>query len=120
MNCLRPEYEKCLVSLSPGGGDATELREFNSRTLKFVEVGFNLPTSKMGVSWIDENNVYVGTDFGPDSMTDSGYPRIQKIWKRGTPLSEAKIVLEADKKSVAAYAYRMVTDSGNIDLLVES
>ena len=28
--------------------------------------------------------VYVGTDFGPGSLTDSGYPRIVKRWKRGT------------------------------------
>ncbi len=120
MNCLQPEYEKCLVSLSPGGGDAHELREFNSRTLQFVGVGFNLPTSKMSVSWIDEDHLFVGTDFGPDSMTDSGYPRIQKIWQRGQSLSEAKVVLKANKKSVAAYATHMVTSTGNIDLLVES
>lgn len=120
MNCLQPEYEKCLVSLSPGGGDASELREFNSRTLQFVGVGFNLPTSKMSVSWIDEDHLFVGTDFGPDSMTDSGYPRIQKIWQRGKSLSEAKVVLTANKKSVAAYATHMLTSTGNIDLLVES
>lgn len=120
MSCLQPEYEKCLVSLSPGGGDAHELREFNSRTLLFVGVGFNLPTSKMSVSWIDEDHLFVGTDFGPDSMTDSGYPRIQKVWQRGQSLSEAKVVLKANKKSVAAYATHMVTSTGNIDLLVES
>jgi len=120
MDCLQPAYEKCLVSLSPGGSDAHELREFNSRTLNFVGVGFNLPTAKMNVSWIDEDHVFVGTDFGPDSMTDSGYPRIQKVWQRGTPLSEAKTVIQANKKSVAAYATRMATETGNIDLVVES
>jgi prolyl oligopeptidase PreP (S9A serine peptidase family) len=31
-----------------------------------------------------------GTDFGPGSMTDSGYPRIIKRWKRGTPLAAAR------------------------------
>lgn len=120
MDCLQPAYEKCLVSLSPGGGDAHELREFDTKTLKFVDVGFNLPTAKMNVSWIDEDHLFVGTDFGPDSMTNSGYPRIQKVWQRGTPLSEAKVVLEANKKSVSAYATRMVTETGDIDLLVES
>jgi len=120
MDCLQPTYDKCLVSLSPGGGDARELREFNAKTLKFVAEGFNLPTAKMNVSWIDEDHLFVGTDFGPDSMTDSGYPRIQKVWQRGTPLSEAKVVLEANKKSVSASATRMVTETGDIDILVES
>jgi len=120
MSCLAPENEKCLVNLSPGGRDASELREFNSKTLKFTEFGFNLPTSKMNVSWIDEDHVYVGTDFGPESMTDSGYPRIQKIWKRGSKLSDAKTILEVPKKSVSAFAYRLKSDKGDIDLLVDS
>jgi prolyl oligopeptidase len=120
MNCLAPEYEQCLVNLSPGGSDASELREFNSKTLKFSEFGFNLPTAKMRVSWIDEDHVYVGTDFGPESMTDSGYPRIQKIWKRGSKLSDAKTILEVPKKSVAGAAYRIRSDKGDIDILVDS
>ena len=31
--------------------------------------------------------MYVFTDFGAGSMTSSGYPRIVKEWKRGTPLA---------------------------------
>ncbi len=37
------------------------------------------PTS----TWVDDDTIYVGTDFGPGSMTDSGYPRIIKRWRRG-------------------------------------
>lgn len=120
MNCLAPENEMCLVNLSPGGSDASELREFNSKTLKFTEFGFNLPTAKMNVSWIDQDHVYVGTDFGPESMTDSGYPRIQKIWKRGSKLADAKTILEVPKKSVSVFAYRIKSDKGDIDILVDS
>lgn len=37
----------------------------------------------------------VGTDFGGDgkSLTDSGYPRVVKSWKRGTPIEEAEVHL---------------------------
>ena len=38
------------------------------------------------VAWRDEDTLWVGTDFGAGSLTTSGYPRIVKLWKRGTPL----------------------------------
>ena len=45
-NCLYPEYRHCLVSLSDGGADAVVTREFDMRTLRFVEDGFILPEAK--------------------------------------------------------------------------
>src|SRR5690348_8404982 len=66
--CMKPEYVHCLVSLSPGGGDAVEVREFNLPGKTFVKGGFFLPVAKTEVSWIDADHVYVGTDFGPGSM----------------------------------------------------
>ena len=44
--------------------------------------------------WIDIDHVFVATDFGEGTMTDSGYPRIVKRWARGTPLESAEVVLE--------------------------
>lgn len=102
---LPPKHERALVYLSRGGKDATVVREFNMITKEFVKDGFVLPEAKSGLAWVDENTVFVGTDFGPGSMTDSGYARITKIWKRGTPLSEAKIVLEARTTDMSAYSY---------------
>jgi prolyl oligopeptidase len=94
VDCLKPKYERCLVSLSPGGGDAVEVREFDIPTKSFVKDGFRIPVAKTQAGWIDENSLYVATDFGPGSMTDSGYPRIVKEWQRGTPLSAAHVVYE--------------------------
>ncbi len=56
--------------------------------------GFVLPEAKSEVEWRDRDTIYVGTDFGPGSMTDSGYPRIVKRWSRGTPLAQAVTVFE--------------------------
>jgi prolyl oligopeptidase len=75
-DCLRPDYRHCLVSLSRGGADADVVREFDLKTRAFVANGFVLPESKTSVGWIDADNVYVATDFGPGSMTRSSYPRI--------------------------------------------
>ncbi|MDH5540002.1 MAG: S9 family peptidase, partial [Rhizobacter sp.] len=99
--CLSPEYRRCLLSLSRGGADAAVLREFDTRSKRFVEGGFSLPEAKSEVEWIDLDTVYVGTDFGPGSLTDSGYARIIKRWQRGTPLSQATLVFEGQTKDVA-------------------
>jgi prolyl oligopeptidase len=101
-DCLGPEYRRCLVRLSRGGADATVVREFDTVDKTFVTGGFALPEAKTYVEWIGADAIYVGTDFGPGSMTDSGYPRIVKRWKRDQPLAEAELVFEAEKQDVAA------------------
>jgi prolyl oligopeptidase len=120
MNCLPPEERQCFVSLSIGGGDAVEIREFDAEALRFVENGFFLPEAKQNIAWIDGDTVFVGTDFGPNSRTESGYPRIVKRWKRGTPLSSAETIYEGASSSVSSSARRIRTESGNIDLVEES
>jgi prolyl oligopeptidase len=101
--CYGPRYERCLLNLSRGGADAVVVREFDTRAKRFVEGGFALPEAKASVEWIDEDTVYVATDFGPGSMTDSGYPRVIKRWRRGQPLAEAVTVFEAQPKDVSAF-----------------
>ena len=103
-DCLAPDYNRCLISVSRGGADAKVTREFDIAKREFVKDGFYLPEAKSQLDWVDINTVYVGTDFGPDSMTRSGYARIIKRWKRGTPISEAQFVYEAKESDVAAFA----------------
>ena len=93
-DCLKPKYQRCLIALSPGGSDADVTREFDLTTKQFVQDGFFRPEAKGGLSWIDDNTVYVFTDFGPGTLTSSGYPNIVKEWKRGTPLAAAKPIYE--------------------------
>ena len=99
---LAPAHRRCLLRLSRGGADANVVREFDSVDKAFVAGGFELPEAKSEVDWIDADTLYVGTDFGPGSMTDSGYPRIVKRWQRGTPLADAVTVFEGEKADVAA------------------
>lgn len=100
-SCLEPEYVRCLVRLSRGGSDAVEVREFDLTTRRFIEGGFFLPEAKQDISWIDRDNVLVATDFGPGSMTSSGYARQAKRWRRGTPLSAARLLFEGDTSDVS-------------------
>ncbi len=105
-NCLRPDYSRCLINLSRGGADAVVVREYDLETKQFVEGGFYLPEAKTNVSWIDKDTLFVGTDFGAESMTDSGYPMISKRWRRGTPLASAQTVFSGEKQDVAVGTYR--------------
>ena len=106
---LYPDFNICLLYLSRGGADATIVKEFNLKTKKFIENGFQLPEAKQDVSWIDTNSIFVDTDFGKGTMTTSGYPRISKIWKRGTPLSAAKTILVGDTTDVGVTGFTINT-----------
>jgi prolyl oligopeptidase len=87
--CLYPGDRFCLLSLSAGGEDATTLREFDLKQRGFVSGGFSSPRAKQSVAWLDKNTLVLGRDWGPGTMTASGYPSIIKIWKRGQPLDQA-------------------------------
>lgn len=101
-DCLPPKYDLCLLRLSRGGRDAAVYREFKISEKKFVEGGFYLPEAKSQVSWLDENTLVVGTNWGEGSLTKSGYPRIAKVWRRGTPLSSAVKIFEGQEEDVSA------------------
>jgi prolyl oligopeptidase len=96
-----PEYRRALVSLSRGGADANVVREFDLLDKRFVEGGFSLPEAKSRVTWVDTDTLFVATDFGPGSLTDSGYPRIIKRWQRGQPLAAAAVVFEGEPSDVS-------------------
>jgi len=102
---LYPDYNLYMVRLSRGGGDAVVMREFDVNTKHFVKDGFYLPEAKGSVSWKDENTLIVSTDFGEGTTTESGYPRISKLWKRGTELSKAETLFEGKVTDVGVWSY---------------
>ncbi|MXP10492.1 prolyl oligopeptidase family serine peptidase [Pseudoblastomonas halimionae] len=107
-NCLAPEYTRCLVSISPGGTDADVVREFDLTTGTFVEGGFTLPQAKSNVAWFDEDTLFVGTDEGEGSLTDSGYPRLVKVWKRGTDFADATQIAEGEQADVSISGFSVL------------
>jgi prolyl oligopeptidase len=76
------------------------VREFDMETRSFLVDGFELAEAKSRVSWEDHDTVLVGTDFGPGSLTDSGYPRVLKRWRRGQPLTEATTLFTGSPEDV--------------------
>jgi len=113
--CLPPALNTCMIALSDGGEDATVMREFDTSTLGFVEGGFVIDEkSQGGVSWIDEDTLLVGRDFGEGTLTESEYPFTSRIWKRGTPLSEAKEIFRGQPSDVWAGASLLRDATGTI------
>jgi prolyl oligopeptidase len=96
-----PYFDRCLVKLSPGGGDAAEVREYDPQTRRFVSGGFTLPVAKSDAEYLSPDAVLIATDFGPGSMTPSSYPRIVKLWHRGEPLASARTVFEGHPDDMA-------------------
>ncbi len=113
LRCLYPGDRLCLVSLSAGGEDADTLREFDLKTGDFVPNGFTLSRSKQDVAWVDKDDLLVARDWGPGTMTKSGYPFVVKQWKRGTPLDSAKEIFRGAETDVSASAFTLHDAQGN-------
>jgi len=106
LNCLYPGDSVCMAGLSAGGEDADTQREFDLRTGKFVEGGFILPKGKQRVAWLDKDTLIVAREWGPGTMTNSGYPFVVKLWKRGQPLDQAtEIYRGKDTDEVGSSGY---------------
>ena len=119
--CLAPELEHCMVQLSDGGKDAVVRREFNRRTKTFVpasEGGFVTEESKGTVDWLDTDTLVIGVDFGEGSLTDSGYPRIAKLWRRGTSLDDAVTLGEGEQTDVGYWPGVFELSDGRREVVV--
>lgn len=94
--CLAPDYNRCLISLSPDGADDAAIREFDLEAGKFVEDGFQIPASRSMASWFGKDQLLImhSADGGPNLA--SGWPSKVRTWNRGAPLAAAKPVFEAE------------------------
>jgi prolyl oligopeptidase len=97
---------RALLYLSRGGSDASHVKEFDLLTGDFVtENPFIIGEAKTRASYKSRDVLLVGTDTGPDSLTDSGYPRTVLEWVRGTDIIDAPVIFEGDKKDVSVSLY---------------
>ncbi|MEU0132007.1 prolyl oligopeptidase family serine peptidase [Streptomyces sp. NPDC006289] len=115
-----PDHGRALLRLSRDGGDAVVVREFDLGCLEFVEEGFRVEEAKTRIGWVDADTVLVGTDTGPGSLTDSGYPRTVRRWRRGTPLDEAPVVFEGETGDVSAGGWHDSTPGYERDFVVRT
>ncbi len=102
-----PEINKCLISLSPDGGDATETREFDLASMSFDSAGARVPVSKSRLRYVDETTYMIGSALPGDPVTDSGYPMTVKLWTRGSDLESATTIFTGESTDVGVWAYKM-------------
>ncbi|HEU4538344.1 MAG TPA: prolyl oligopeptidase family serine peptidase [Polyangiaceae bacterium] len=118
--CLASNERYCLVSLSNGGKDAVEVREFDTKARAFVAGGFRLAEGKHRFDWLDRDTLLVATDFGPGTLTESGYPFIVKSLKRGAPLAQATEIYRGDAKDGGYGVSPVVTHApdGRVEMVI--
>ncbi len=119
-NCLAPAETRCLVRLSNGGGDAAEIREFDIPSRSFVAGGFRFASGKQDVEWLDADTVLVARDWGPGTLTESGYPFVVKRLRRGQTEAQAVEVYRGAPTDVRASARVLRTPEGQVaQVLIE-
>ena len=102
---------RALIDLSDGGSDTDVTREFDLDALSFIDPadgGFRREPSKGSAAWADDEGgtILMTADWGPDSLTASGYPRQVRRVRRGQDPAEAEIVLSTPETSIGVFAYR--------------
>ena len=117
-SCLPPQERLCLISLSDGGKDAVVVREFDSESRTFVQGGFELPESKGGATWVDADTLLIARDFGPGTMTSSGYPMIVKRLKRGQSIEQAETLFTGQPSDVSVGAGTLRDADGVIQAVI--
>jgi len=113
--CLKPAEAVCLARLSNGGGDAVELREFDTATKAFVEGGFKLSEGKQYADWLDADSLIVGREWTPGELTASGYPYALKILSRS---GEAREIFRGQKTDVWAQPNVLRGEGGKVDAIL--
>lgn len=95
-----------LINLSEAGSDDVVTREFDLEKMKFVERdAFNIPDGKTQACYKSLDVLLVGTNVGGGSLTNAGYPRTIREWRRGTDLSDAPVVFEGERTDIAVSSY---------------
>jgi prolyl oligopeptidase len=111
---LPPEHRHAMIGLSDGGKDAVTLREFDLAERSFVASGFMLPESKQSAVWLDADTLFVARDWGPGTMTVSGYPFIVKRWRRNAPLDAAEEIFRGTPEDVSVRAGPLRDPDGTV------
>ena len=90
---IEPDHTLALISLSRGGSDAAVVREFDMRTRRIRRrTASSCPRPRPRSAGKTRTPCWSAPTSGEGSLTDSGYPRLVKRWRRGQPLADAETV----------------------------
>ena len=75
-----------------------------SRPRYSVSDGFYLPEAKGGTDWLDRNTLLLSSAYGKDMATRSGYSRTVRLWRRGSDVDQAPVLIETTPESMVLWA----------------
>jgi len=116
--CLPPEFTRCLIILAGPSGTGVTVREFDTEKGEYVAGGFDIGEAPTEVEWVDSDTLLVATNWGKNSLTTAGRPRIVKIWSRGQPAREAQTVYEGDRADQEVLPRTIFSSDGKVSLFV--
>jgi prolyl oligopeptidase len=93
--CLPPAFDRCLLPLSPGGSSNLELREFDLEKGAFVANGFRVPANRSFTAWLNQDTLLIAHSLDGSPALPSDFPAVVRLWRRGTPLTEAQPIFRA-------------------------
>lgn len=117
--CL-PETGRCILYLSPAGADDVELREFDLKSGRFVEDGFNVPASRAMVAWLDKDRLLIQHTVGDAPKLPTGYPAATYVWTRGTQLTAAHEIYRADPKDAITTLRAAVSGAERVGVIMRA
>jgi prolyl oligopeptidase len=106
--CLPPHETRCLISIvgrRQGRGDGARVRPRDAHVRQ--RTASSCPSPRAAPSWIDENTLLISRDFGPGTLTSSGYPMIVKVLKRGQTIDQAQTVFTGQPTDVSGRGYTL-------------
>jgi len=118
--CLAPSFSRCLLRLSPGGGDEVEIREFDLDAKQFVEGGFRTPKARAFAEWMGPDKILVEHTANGQAKTLAGWPASVRLWNRGQALSAAKEVYQAQPSDAIVQLFALGEGADRRGIVVRS
>ncbi len=116
--CLPPDFGRCLIILSGPAGTGVTVREFDTDRGEYVVDGFEIGEAPTEVEWVDTDTLLVATNWGRNTLTTGGRPRIVKIWSRGQPMRDAQTVYEGDREDAEVLPRTLFSNDGKVSLFI--
>jgi prolyl oligopeptidase len=128
LTCLPARPERCLIWLTDGWRAEGMFREFDLGTRSFVAGGFNVPEAITRVFWWDKDTVLIATNAlarehsngEAVQFTAAKAPMEVRLWKRGQPLEEAKIIFRGGPQTAVVWPEQYADASGKSINVVNS
>lgn len=105
--CRLPDYDRCMLPLFPEGGQENIFVEIDMATGKIVDDAFRMGAGRNFVSWFDRDTLLVAHTTEGAPALPSQFPAELKVWKRGTPLRDARTIFRSDPAD-SLFEFRVV------------